>query len=237
MKNYLKIFSRIHAAATPQAQAIANTVPNSAGGYAFASRRLDAAGPLPDPRLRRRQLLRRRACADARERRCRAARHPGGWHAGGARIVEISVGGRAPKNDPALFALALAARRRTWHTRRAALRHCRRWRGPARTCSSSPSSCRARAAGAGRCGAPSAPGTSAQPVGSAGLPAGEVSPAGRLVAPRPAAAGAPGDGRARQARRCSTGSCRGTESEALPPLVKAAVALGRGPAMRGEAAR
>ena len=36
MKNYLKIFSRIDAAVTPQSQAIANTVPNAAGGYAFA---------------------------------------------------------------------------------------------------------------------------------------------------------------------------------------------------------
>ena len=36
MKNYLKIFSRTDPAATPQSQPIANTVPNAAGGYAFA---------------------------------------------------------------------------------------------------------------------------------------------------------------------------------------------------------
>jgi hypothetical protein len=35
MTNYLKIFSRTAEAATPQTHAIPNTVPNSAGGYAF----------------------------------------------------------------------------------------------------------------------------------------------------------------------------------------------------------
>ena len=36
MTSYLNIFSRWTANATPQSQPIANTVPNSAGGYAFA---------------------------------------------------------------------------------------------------------------------------------------------------------------------------------------------------------
>ncbi len=38
-----------------------------------------------------------------------------------ARIVAVSEGGRAPKNDPALFALALAAAAEDLATRRAAL--------------------------------------------------------------------------------------------------------------------
>jgi 60 kDa SS-A/Ro ribonucleoprotein len=98
-----------------------NTVPNSAGGYAFAVddwTRLDRflilgseggsyyAG---EPVLTRdnAQAVLRAIAADG----VRAV----------ARIVEVSVAGRAPKNDPALFALALAASAEDLATRRAAL--------------------------------------------------------------------------------------------------------------------
>jgi len=106
--------------ATPQTEPIAGTVPNSAGGYAF---------PVDDwMRLERFLILGSeggtfyinegkltRESADAVER-CIAA--------DGLRAVEtivaISVEGRAPKNDPALFALAMAMKLGDDRTRRAA---------------------------------------------------------------------------------------------------------------------
>jgi 60 kDa SS-A/Ro ribonucleoprotein len=121
MKNYLKIFSRIHAAATPQAKAIANTVPNSAGGYAFAIddwTRLDRFLILGSEGgsyyAGERALTRENAASVLRVIQVDGTRAV-------SRIVEISRGGRAPKNDPALFALALAASAADLDTRRAAL--------------------------------------------------------------------------------------------------------------------
>ena len=76
-----------------------------------------------------------------------------------ATIVEISERGRAPKNDPALFALAMAAGLGDVETRRAALDALPRVAAPARTCSSSSRSSRASAAGAARSVARSAAGT------------------------------------------------------------------------------
>jgi len=58
------------------------------------------------------------------------------------------------------------------------------------------------------------------------LPPGKVSPARRLVAPRPAAAGASGGGRP-DAAALSEWACRGTASDLLPGPVQAASALGR----------
>jgi 60 kDa SS-A/Ro ribonucleoprotein len=121
MKTYLKIFSRIDAAATPQSQAIANTVPNAAGGYAFAIddwARLDRFLILGSEGgsyyAGERVLTRENAAAVLRAIQADGARAV-------ARIVEISASGRAPKNDPALFALALAASADDLATRRAAL--------------------------------------------------------------------------------------------------------------------
>jgi 60 kDa SS-A/Ro ribonucleoprotein len=121
MTNYLKIFSRTQAAATPQSEPIPNTVPNSAGGYAFAVddwARLDRFLILGSEGgsyyAGERVLTRENAAAVLRAIQADGARVV-------ARIVEISVGGRAPKNDPALFALALAASAEDLATRRAAL--------------------------------------------------------------------------------------------------------------------
>jgi len=121
MKNYLKIFSRTQAAATPQSEPIPNTVPNSAGGYAFAVddwARLDRFLILGSEGgsyyAGERVLTRENAAAVLRAIQADGARAV-------ARIVEISAGGRAPKNDPALFALALAASAEDLATRRAAL--------------------------------------------------------------------------------------------------------------------
>jgi 60 kDa SS-A/Ro ribonucleoprotein len=121
MTSYLNIFSRWTARATPQSQPIPNTVPNSGGGYAFAIddwARLDRflvlgseggsyyAGERVLTRDNAQAVL--RAIAADGERAV-------------ARIVAISEGGRAPKNEPALFALALAASAQDLATRRAAL--------------------------------------------------------------------------------------------------------------------
>ena len=121
MTNYLTIFSRSAAAATPQTQAIANTVPNAAGGYAFAIddwARLDRFLILGSEDgsyyASERVLTRDNAQAVLRAIQTDGARAV-------ARIVEISAAGRAPKNDPALFALALAASSEELATRRGAL--------------------------------------------------------------------------------------------------------------------
>ncbi len=121
MTNYLKIFSRAVAAVTPQTRYIANTVPNSAGGYAFAIddwTRLDRFLILGSEGgsyyAGERVLTRENAGAVLCAIQADGPRTV-------ARIVEISAGGRAPKNDPALFALALAASAEDLATRRAAL--------------------------------------------------------------------------------------------------------------------
>ena len=87
----------------------------------LAGGRLGAAPPLPRPRLGGRQLLRVRVGADARERAGGRALRRGRGPRTVREIVEVSREGRAPKNDPALFALALAAGRGDAATRKAAL--------------------------------------------------------------------------------------------------------------------
>lgn len=105
----------------PQTEPLAGQVANSAGGHSY---------PVDDwARLRRflvlgseggsyyageRALTRENAQAVAR---CLAADGPRAV----AEIVAVSEAGRAPKNDPALFALALAATADSVATRRAAL--------------------------------------------------------------------------------------------------------------------
>jgi 60 kDa SS-A/Ro ribonucleoprotein len=121
MTNYLSIFARAAAAITPQSRPIPGTVANSAGGYAFAIddwARLDRflvlgseggsyyAGEAALTRDNAQAVLRAIAADGVRAV---------------ARIVAISEAGRAPKNDPALFALALAAASPELATRRAAL--------------------------------------------------------------------------------------------------------------------
>jgi 60 kDa SS-A/Ro ribonucleoprotein len=121
MTSYLSIFSRWTSGATPQSQPIANTVPNSAGGYAFALddfSRLDRFLILGSEGgsyyAGERALTRDNAQAVLRAIVADGVRAV-------ARIVAISEAGRAPKNDAALFALALAASADDLSTRRAAL--------------------------------------------------------------------------------------------------------------------
>ncbi len=194
MKSYLNIFARRAAAVMPQAQPIPGTVPNSAGGYAFAVddwARLDRFLILGSEGgsyyAGERALTRDNAQAVLRAIASDGVRAV-------ARIVEVSEGGRAPKNEPALFALALAASAADLATRQAALAALPR---VARTGTQSVPARRVRA-GLARLGPGAAPRCRCLVSGPAGraarLSAGEVSPAGRLVAPRSAAAGPPGDG-------------------------------------------
>lgn len=109
-------------AGTPQSQPIpgADQAPNSAGGYSWAVddwMRLDRFLILGSQQgtyyIREQALTAENAnavihCIDADGERAVA------------RIVEVSEAGRAPKNDPAIFALALAATLGNQATRRAA---------------------------------------------------------------------------------------------------------------------
>jgi 60 kDa SS-A/Ro ribonucleoprotein len=121
MTSYLTIFTRTVAEATPQSLPIPRSVPNAAGGYAFALddwARLDRFLILGSEGggyyAGERALTRDNAQA---AQRAIAADGPRAV----ARIVAVSEGGRAPRNDPALFALALAASCPDLATRRAAL--------------------------------------------------------------------------------------------------------------------
>jgi 60 kDa SS-A/Ro ribonucleoprotein len=106
MALYSKLFSLRR---TPQSEPVPGTVPNSAGGYAF---------PVDDwTRLDRFLVLgseggsyyaaERTLTRENAEAVLRAIAEDGPWAV--ARIVAVSQSGRAPKNDPAIFALALAA--------------------------------------------------------------------------------------------------------------------------------
>ncbi len=106
MINYTKLFSLRR---TPQSEPLPGTVANSAGGFAF---------PVDDwTRLDRFLVLgseggsyyaaERALTRGNAEATIRAIQEDGVRAV--ARIVEISHSGRAPKNDPAIFALALAA--------------------------------------------------------------------------------------------------------------------------------
>jgi 60 kDa SS-A/Ro ribonucleoprotein len=120
MTNYRTHFS---SRGTPQSQPIPGTtqVPNSAGGFAWAvddwtrlDRFLILGSEGPTYYASERALTRENASAVLRCIEVDGTRAV-------ARIVELSEGGRAPKNDPALFALAMAARLGDATTRQAAL--------------------------------------------------------------------------------------------------------------------
>lgn len=115
--NYGRVASTLK---TPQSEPIPGTVPNNAGGHSF---------PVDDwKRLERFAILgsdggtfyvgERKLTLDnaAAVRRCIVADGPRTVQ----EIVDISRAGRAPKNDPALFALALACREGNQETKRAA---------------------------------------------------------------------------------------------------------------------
>lgn len=118
--NYRKLFSR---KVTPQSQPIPGStqVPNSGGGYAWPVddwvrlERFLILGTEGGSYYASAQALTREG-AEAVER-CIAA--------DGRRVVErvvaVSDAGRAPKNDPAIFALAMAAKLGDFETRRTAL--------------------------------------------------------------------------------------------------------------------
>jgi 60 kDa SS-A/Ro ribonucleoprotein len=119
MTNYGKLFSR---KVTPQSEPIPGTaqVPNSAGGFAWAVddwMRLDRFLVLGceggSYYATERKLVRQNAEAIERLVKVDGLRVV-------ARIVEISDAGRAPKNDPAIFALAAAAKLGDLEARRAA---------------------------------------------------------------------------------------------------------------------
>jgi len=125
MMDFTKHFAtRLRKLVTPQSAPIpgAGQVPNSAGGYAWAVtpwQRLDRFLVLGTEGgtyyVGERELTVEGATAVAQ---CIAEDGPRVV----ARIVEISEAGRAPKNDPALFALAMAAGTGDEATRAAALR-------------------------------------------------------------------------------------------------------------------
>ena len=156
--SYLK---RISTRRPPQSAPIrgAGQVANSAGGYAWAVddwtrlRRFLVLGSEGGSYYAAERTLTREN-AHAVER-CLAADGPRTV----AEIVRVSHEGRAPKNDPALFALAMAAGLGDEATRQAALDALPRVAARARTCSSSRRSSRASAAGAARSAGRSAAGT------------------------------------------------------------------------------
>ena len=115
--------TRLARLVTPQAEPIPGStqIPNSAGGHAWAVddwARFDRFLIFGTERgtyyIRERTLTRENAAAVAA---CLAADGPRAVR----RVVEISEGGRAPKNDPALFVLAMAAGTGDDATRAAAL--------------------------------------------------------------------------------------------------------------------
>jgi 60 kDa SS-A/Ro ribonucleoprotein len=116
--SYLRDFSTRR---TPQSESLPGQVPNSAGGHSFEAgdwarlqRFLVLGSEGGSYYATEHKLTRENAQAVLRcitEDGPRAVRE----------IVAISQDGRAPKNDPAIFALALAASADDEHTRRAAL--------------------------------------------------------------------------------------------------------------------
>ena len=139
-------------------------------------------------------------------------------------------GPRAEERPGALRAGDGGGPRRRGDAARRRSRRCRGSAAPARTCSTSRRSSRASAAGAARCAAAVGRWYAAQPVGRARLPGGQVPPARRLDAPRPAAPRPPGEpGRARATRRstcrrstraCSSGSSAAASTDGLPRIVE-----------------
>ena len=206
--SYLKnVATNAPTGATPQSEPLIGTtqMPNSAGGYAWAVddwTRLDRFLVLGSEGgsyyATERALTAENASAVLR---CIVADGPRTVR----RIVEISEAGRAPKNDPAIFALALAASHGDVAGRRAALEAL-------------PRVCRIGThlfhfAAVRR----AVPGLGTRPAhrrrrlvhrhvrAGPRLSGGQVPPAGRLEPPRPAAPRPPEAGRCGSAPRSSTG--------------------------------
>ena len=107
---------------TPQSAPLAGPGPEQRRRLRLGGRRLGAAAPLPDPRLGGRQLLRRRAEADARERRGGRALPRGRRRCARSRRSSRSARPAARRRTTRrVFALAMAAGAGDEATRRAAL--------------------------------------------------------------------------------------------------------------------
>ena len=87
-----------------------------------------------------------------------AARRRGEWLV--ERVVEVSTAGRAPRQNPAIFALAAAAASATTPAARPRSPRSARSAAPARTCSCSPATSSSSAAGVAACAGRSPAGTS-----------------------------------------------------------------------------
>ena len=120
-KHLTSLLARARSASTPQSEPIPGTVPNSAGGFSFAVDQWT--------RLRRFLILGSEGGSYYASEQALTAENASAVFAcldlDGTRtvreIAEISASGRAPKNDAALFALALAASCDNDATRKAAL--------------------------------------------------------------------------------------------------------------------
>ena len=115
LMDFTKHFAtRLARLVTPQARARSPDtpqVPNSAGGYAWPVDQWTRLDRFLSSGQRARNVLHPRA-RSSRSENATSARRVHGRRTGRApvrRIVEISAAGRAPNNDPALFALAMCA--------------------------------------------------------------------------------------------------------------------------------
>ena len=175
--SYLK---RFRTRRVPQSAPLPGQVgANTRGRLRLGGRRLDAPAPLPDPRLRGRQLLRgrvRRSRARTPTRSSAASRRR--TARGRSRDRRGQRRGPRAEERPGDLRARDGGRRRATRRRAAPRsRRCRRCAAPARTCSSSRRSSRASAAGAARCAARSARWYAAPLAGRARLPGGQVPPA------------------------------------------------------------
>ena len=226
--NYLTNILPPHPAVAP----LPGQVPNSAGGHAWAVDDWTRLAASWSSAREGGSYYAARARAHARERRGRRALHRAPTaRARSPRSSRVSRGGRAPKNDPALFALAMAAGARR-RARRAA-RRSTRCRDVCRTGTHLFHFARFvegfRGWGRGL-RARSARWYARAHAGRARLPGRQVPPARRLVAPRPPAPGAPGAAASagnpaldvsRTARRgCSSGSSAAATRPDCPRLIE-----------------
>ena len=208
-----KFLKHFNTRQTPQSEPIPGSaqVPNSAGGYAFAvddwarlERFLILGSEGGSYYATERALTVENAKAVVRCLEADAERAI-------RTIVQVSDSGRAPKNEPAVLALAIAAG--MGHTAAAC-------RGAAEGLPHrhAPVRLRRGRAGPARLGPRAAQGhrrlVRGQDARGPGLPGRQVPAAERLVAPRPAAPGAPGHGRSRPAGGLPLGRRRGRGARA-----------------------
>ena len=221
------LFSRGQLRSTPQTLPIPSTVPNAAGGHAFAVddwTRLDRFLILGSEGG---SYYAGERVADARERAGGAARHPGGWRAGrGAHRRRQRGGPCAEERSGPVRARLGGLGRRSGDAARGLWRRCPRWPARARICSSSPSFVQGTR-GWGRALRRAVGGWYlAQPVDRLAYQLVKYRQRDgwshrdllRLAHPETAEP---------DRKALLDWVCRGTASEALPSLVQAAIALGK----------